>query len=117
MSASPIRRRAAHALLAAVASVVVLAGCTTTQRDASNYADTEDNWLEGCIEQAELDNEVDGAEQITDPEAFCECAWTAITDEIEFERFKEINSELRDEGGPLPDDYTEAIASCPTGSS
>ena len=44
MSATPIRRRAVRALAVAGLSLTLLAGCTTHQRDASNYGDTEDNF-------------------------------------------------------------------------
>lgn len=115
MTATPIRRRALRAVLAGAVSLVLLAGCTTTQRDASNYEDTEEDFLEGCIERAEADSEVDGATAIADPEAWCACAFAAIEDTIEFDRFKEVNSELRDEGGPLPDDIQEAYDSCDPG--
>ena len=112
MSATPIRRRAVRAVLAGAVSLVLLAGCTTTQRDASNYKDTEDDFLEGCITRATEDN-ADGAEvQIASPEDWCQCAFDAIEDEIEFDRFKEVNSDLRDNGGPLPDDIQAAYDSC-----
>jgi hypothetical protein len=104
-----------RAVLAGALSLVVLAGCTTTQRDASNYEDTEEEFLAGCIEQAELDAEVDGSTRISSPEDFCQCAFDAIVDTVEFDRFKEINSDLRDDGGPLPDEISEAYASCEVG--
>jgi hypothetical protein len=115
VSRTPIRRRAARALLAGSLSLVVLAGCTTTQRDASNYEDTEEDFLEGCIATAEADAEVEGAAVIASPEDYCQCAFDGLVESVEFDRFKEVNTELREEGGALPDDIAEVYAACAEG--
>jgi hypothetical protein len=99
-------------VLAGALSLVVLAGCTTTQRDASNYEDTEEDFLEGCIAVAEADAEVEGAQAIASPEDYCQCAFDTLVEEVEFDRFKEVNADLRDNGGALPDDIAEVYASC-----
>lgn len=117
MSPTPVRRRGRAATLAVVAavSVLALAGCTTTQKDKSNYADTEEDFLAGCVRQAEADNEVEGATRISDPEAFCECAFAAIEDTIPFEEFNDINADLRDNGGALPEEFVAAYEGCDPG--
>ena len=115
MSASPIRRRATRALLVAGLSLTVLAGCTTTQRDATNYKDTEKHFLEGCVDRATDDNGANGAEvQITSPKAWCQCVFDAIEKGVPFEDFRKANSALRDgEGdGTLPTKIQKAYDSC-----
>ncbi|HRW37820.1 MAG TPA: hypothetical protein P5254_08985 [Aquihabitans sp.] len=115
VSAIPTRRRAFRAVVAGALSLVLLAGCTSTQRDASDYDGTEDNFLEGCEAQAKADADVEGATVIESPKAWCACVFDAIKADVDFDRFKEVNSELRDAGGPLPDDIQKAYDSCDPG--
>lgn len=110
MPASPIRRRP-RALAGAVVALALLAGCTGQQRDAGNYEDTEDSYLEGCILRAERDIEEGGAE-IADPEAWCQCTFDAIVEDVEFDIFRDANRDLREEGGALPADIADATAGC-----
>lgn len=113
MSATPSRRRrATRAVLAGALSLVVLAGCTGVQKDAGSYRDTEEDFLAGCIQTAEADNALDGATAIESPENYCQCAFDAIVDNVKFDRFKEINGALREEGGELPTEITDAFDGC-----
>ena len=113
MSATPIRRRAVRALAVAGLSLTLLAGCTTHQRDASNYGDTEDNFLEGCIARATEDNGADDVEvKISAPESWCQCVFDAIEKDVPFDDFKKANSDLRDNGGALPANIQAAYDSC-----
>ncbi|MCB0972862.1 MAG: hypothetical protein KDA97_15250 [Acidimicrobiales bacterium] len=116
---SATRRRPGIVATVAVA-LLVLGGCTAQQRDKDNYADTEDDYIEGCVDRADADNaEIEAgtsgfneATEIADPEAFCQCTFDALEENVSFDRFKEVNSDLRENGGPWPDDLVEAIADC-----
>ncbi|WP_421118848.1 hypothetical protein ACE2AJ_15975 [Aquihabitans daechungensis] len=120
MSANPIRRRAARVAVAATLSLVLLGGCTTGQKSASNYAGAEDEFLDGCVEIAESDNGKDvdpGQENVTEiasPDDYCRCVFDALSgpDGIAFSEFKKIQSRLQDEGGPLPESFVEAYDDC-----
>lgn len=109
---------AAFALTAA--SLLFAVGCTNGQRDASNYDDTEEAFLDGCISIARSDDDAiaadgsaDGTEiRVASPDDFCRCAFDEIRASVPFDEFKEINSDLRDDGGPLPGAFREAYASC-----
>lgn len=113
------RRRPGVLALAAIV-LLVASGCTARQQDKDNYADTEKDYLEGCIDQVDADNAAievgadgtQGATQIADPETYCQCTFDALQENISFDRFKEVNSDLRENGGPLPDDFVEATAPC-----
>lgn len=114
MPATPIRRRALTAVVAGALSLALLSGCTQTQKDATNYADSEEEFLKGCEAVAQSDARVDDSTEIADPEAYCQCVFDALSgdDGIPFDEFSQINSDLRDEGGPLPDDFVKAYDSC-----
>jgi hypothetical protein len=123
VSATLIRRRGLRAVGAAAIALVALAGCTTGQSSASSYDEARKNFLEGCIETAEADNEAieagaegaEGATRISSPKAYCECVFAALEDEVEFDRYREVNDELKEEGGPLPEDLLAVYASCDPG--
>ena len=116
---SATRRRLGTVASVAVA-LLLLGGCTGQQQDKDSYSATEDDYLEGCIDQVTADNAnieaggegTEGATQIADPDTFCQCTFDALEEDIPFERLKEVNSDLRDNGGPLPDDFVEATAPC-----
>ncbi len=120
MSANPIRRRAALAAVAATVSLIMLGGCTTGQKAASNYAGAEEAFLEGCVTVAESDNTKvadEGQEdttEISSPKTYCQCVFDELSgpDGVEFSEFKEIQSRMQDEGGALPDSFIEAYGDC-----
>ena len=120
MSANPIRRRAARMAVAATLALVLLGGCTTGQKAASNYAGAEDNFLEGCVKVAKNDNGKDASKgqenttEIASPETYCQCVFDEISGDggIAYSEFKKIQSRLQDEGGPLPKSFIEAYDSC-----
>jgi hypothetical protein len=88
----------------ALAALVLLPACN--QPTPTEYNDsTEENFLEGC----EAQGESQGIRAVRD---YCECTYEAITEEIEFERFKEVNEDLSEDPGPLPDDFQELAAGC-----
>ena len=100
-------------MVAGALSLVLLAGCTSTQRDASDYDGTEDNFLEGCIARATEDNGADDVEvKISSPESWCQCVFDAIEKDVPFDDFKKANSDLRDNGGALPANIQAAYDSC-----
>lgn len=124
MSATEIlRRRSVRMVAIAATALVALAGCTTGQSSASSYDEARDNFLEGCVDRAEADNALieEGGEgtgeavAIADPEAYCECAFTALEDDVPFDVYREANERLTEEGGALPDEILEAYASCAPG--
>lgn len=110
----------AVAFAMAAATLVFTVGCTNGQRDASNYDDTEEAFLDGCVSIATSDNEAigggsseDAAEtRISSPTDYCGCIFDEIRKTIPFSDFKQINSKLRDEGGALPDGFRDAYESC-----
>ena len=116
MSASPIRRRSTHIAVAALLSLAFLAGCTGQQTAKDNYADTEDNFIEGCVTTADDDDASgDATTQIADPGVYCQCVLDALshTDTgVPFSEFKSINTDLSDNGGTLPESFIETYAEC-----
>ena len=119
MSETPIRRRrAGRAAALAIASLLLLGGCTAAQRAPSSYSGAEDNFLEGCESLATSDNgkaDDKGQEdttKIASPKTYCQCVFDAIEKNVEYSEFKEIQSRMQDEGGPLPASFIEAYDSC-----
>jgi hypothetical protein len=120
VSANPIRRRAVRTAVAATLALVLLGGCTTAQKAPSNYAGAEDNFLEGCEEIAKSDNGKDsdaGQEnttKIASPSTYCQCVFDKLSGKngVAYSEFKKIQSRMQDEGGPLPESFIEAYASC-----
>ena len=106
--------------MAAVAtlSLVLLGGCTTAQKAPGSYAGAEDNFLEGCQEIAKSDNgKADDEGQkdttkIASPTTYCQCVFNAIEKKIPWSEFKETQSTMQDEGGPLPKKIQDAYDSC-----
>ena len=119
---STLRRRAVRATLVGALALSVLTGCTTGQKDATNYEDTEDDFVAGCIELAEADaaaieageDGTEGAEAIASPEDYCQCVFDTISgpDGVPFDEFDAINEDLRTNGGPLPEDFVATYADC-----
>lgn len=138
MPASPIRRRRPVALgVAAVVSLVLLAGCTGQQEPGSYGDGVERSFNEGCWQQKVLDGDAALAEDVRGQELevgdddleavlekgaeadvvaaakdFCRCAYDAIKEDVSFGDFKEITDDLRDDNGPLPASFQEAYAGC-----
>lgn len=118
-SRRPLRSFAMGLTLIA-ATLAFTVGCTTGQRDASNYDDTEEAFLDGCVSIATSDNDATGADgsggepqtRISSPTAYCRCVFEEIRATVPFADFKKINSTLRDEGGALPSGFRDAYQSC-----
>ncbi len=118
MSATPIRRRRSFAVLVAgAAALLALSGCTGQPSAPGDYDGAEADFLEGCQQIATDDASADDAKAvIADPEAYCQCVWTELTDPdtgIPFDEFKKVNSDLTQNGGPLPDEFIEVYDRCP----
>lgn len=103
------RRRAVCALTALVLGVALLAGCTG-QRTPGGYGDTvEKNFLKGCTENAATETSVG------DVPTYCQCVYTAISDEddgLPFDEFKAINDDLVEKSGLLPKKMTAFTERC-----
>ena len=141
MPASPIRRRRPVALgVAAVVSLVLLAGCSG-QREPGSYGDgVERSFNEGCWQQTVLDGDPALAADVIEDQGFeigdddleplleegagddavaaakdyCQCAYDGIKKDVSFGDFKEITDDLREDNGPLPKSFQDAYADCST---
>lgn len=52
-----------------------------------------------------------------DARDMCECTYTALTENMPFEEFREYDEALRDDpSAPIPDDVTNAMTECATSS-
>jgi hypothetical protein len=81
-----------------VAAVLALGACTGQEPTA--YGDeVRDNFVEGCVG-------ADAAEDV------CTCTYDRITEEVEFDRFKEIEDALEEDGGEVPPELTDLFAQC-----
>ena len=118
MPATPIRRRATRALVLAAASLLVLGGCSHTQRAPSSYSGVKDNFIEGCQDIGKSDKgKADDSGQtdttkIASPVNYCTCVWAAISNEktgVPYSEFKKIQSDMQDVGGALPASYLKVI--------
>jgi hypothetical protein len=95
---SPLR-----SLLVAAAALLLLGACTGRPPTPTGYGETtEKNFMEGCLESAR-------DEGVTDAQGYCQCSYEAIVDDIPFDQFKEINSDLSETPDSLPDEM-QAIA-------
>ena len=93
--------------------VVVLSGCTQAQKVPSSYSGAEDDFKQGCVDVATQDaNSPEAKVEIASPKTYCNCVWDEITKNVPWDTFKEINSDLSDNGGPLPESFQKAYASC-----
>ena len=104
---SPSRRaRPRLLLLVAVLAIVLVAGCTGRKPTPTGYGNsTKTNFQLGCIETA---NETG----VNRPTSYCKCSYREIVDTIPFEEFKEINSDLSDDPGPLPEKLLKIRDKC-----
>lgn len=83
---------------AALATLLALGGCTGQAPSA--YGDeVEENFVEGCVE-------ADAEESV------CTCTYEAIVDEVEFDRFKEIEESLEEGDAEVPPELTDLFAQC-----
>ena len=106
----PTRRRARYAVGVALA-VLLLGACTGRPPTPTSYGDTtQRNFSRGCLAEARQKDS-----GISDPEQYCKCVYDKIVDTIPFDRFKEVNSDLSDEPGPLPSDLLKIRDSCVEG--
>lgn len=121
MPAVSNRRRLVPALMAGVAAVLLLAGCTG-QRDPDSWGDsTKRAFVEGCDGTAAEDEPVESIrtdlEEAALPTEVCQCIVDHLEDNMEFSEFKDANSKRRDEtdertpltGGGFDDAYAACV--------
>lgn len=124
---APSVRRSRRAVAAlAVAAVALLGACTHQRTTPDKYGDTtRENFTEGCVEAltqrgADSDgvpeSDLGGSEPFSAERAraVCGCSYEDISGQggIPFERFKQINEELEEEPGPLPDEILTIVSTC-----
>ena len=106
MLASPFAR----AFLVVLSSLVVIAlvtGCTGRPSTPDQYGDTtERNFLRGCTDEAE---------GVSDIDEVCRCTYDAIVEEIPYDEFKRVNSELSDNPARLPEPFQALLDGCQEG--
>lgn len=104
----PTRRRARLATTVAVAALVALAaaGCATGQKTPSSYSPAvQKQFIEGCVKVGMSDG-------VRSARSFCTCAYAELRDGLPFSQFKKVNSELTDNGGPLPGSVSRLVERC-----
>ncbi len=117
MGDSPRSRRGTRfLLLAACAAVVLLVSACTDEGDPTSYdATVEENFLRGC----EVAAEADPAIRPVAPR-YCGCAWNRLIAEIDFEEFKKLDDDVKDDPNKIRTDeedstgaqLTEIFADC-----
>lgn len=108
----PRRRRPLLAVMGVVAALV-LGGCGVGQKNASDYADMEEQFLVGCNSTREAD--AAAGEGMELPEDFCRCAFDALSDGdtgYDFDELMKINEDLIEDPAALPDDVTAVFEGC-----
>jgi hypothetical protein len=116
--ASRTPRRPSRARRAALVLVAVLAlgACSHNRQVPDSYGDTtQRNFTEGCEEALTETEGAGDALTADEAEAVCQCSYDAISDPddgVPYEQFKEINDELEDEPGPLPDVIAGHVEGC-----
>ena len=84
-------------VLGAVAVAVVLGACSSPE--ATEYSDdVRESFVGACTDAG-------GGEET------CGCAYEAISSEVEFERFRQIEEDLED-GGEVPPEVSDLFAQC-----
>jgi hypothetical protein len=90
-------------IVALAASALVLAGCGDDDAgvdDAERYSpELRDQFVEACT--------VPG-----DSEAVCGCFYDALEANVPFERFQQVDEEIREGPGELPDDIVDLAVAC-----
>lgn len=124
--ARPARRP--RLLVVVLGALLALGACAGQRQIPDQYGDTtRDNFQEGCEEALtvatdDLDDselvaeDVGGSQPFTAERAqeVCRCSYEGISgpDGIPFEEFKDINEQLEDEAGPLPQDVRDIVTGC-----
>ena len=130
---APHRRRASRWLAVLALATLVLAGCSG-QKEPGSYTDgVKRDFTSGCwttlIEDAypkdvvyeptddREKREAKAVKAATDAEVtaakdYCSCAYKGITKDVKFSEFKQINEDLRNEQGPLPESFQKAYDHC-----
>lgn len=115
MSPSPARRNRLATTLASVAVVAVLLGGCTGQTKPKKYGDgVEEAFVKGCTKTLTADQK-DAETKLGDPAEVCKCAYEKISDEkdgVDFGRVRDVDDDLSENPGKLPDDIAKVVASC-----
>ena len=94
------RRRPRLILLASCAAVALLLTACFDEGHPTSYDDTvQDNFLSGCEVAAAADNEISPVSQ-----RYCTCAWNRLTQEVEFEDFKNLDDDVKDDPDKITGD-------------
>lgn len=115
MPASPFRRRT-YSLAGAVLALVLLTGCPY-QRDPGSYGDSvREDFVAGCDGSA-FDGREGQAElqapSVTLDTDRCVEVYNCITDIVDFDDFRDINSSLRDDPSQaLPEGFQNTVQAC-----
>lgn len=109
-----LRRSTPCRLLASVAAAVftalVLAGCG--QETPTDYSDAvEQNFLTQCV-GTDADNEGFDDDEVDELRDECECAYDTFQRELEFDDFKELDTEVRSDLEALPDNVYDQLLRC-----
>lgn len=112
----PVRARAVALVLGAL---VLLGACSSQQSIPDSYGDTtRRNFTEGCEQTLTDDAGEDEAYSADIARNTCVCIYEGIVDgqddidPVPFDEFKELNEELSDNPGPLPDAIAEHARAC-----
>lgn len=94
-------RRRARLATVALGAALTLAACETGGGATEYGQDVQENFVGACTAA--------GGEEAT-----CACAYDAISEEYEFEEFRDIEESVED-GGEVPAEVSELFARCAAG--
>ncbi len=87
------RRRSRLQLLAACAAIALLVSACVNTGEPTSYDDTvEENFFNGCEIAAEADPAIRPVAQ-----RYCACAWNRLITEIDFDDFKNLDDDIRED--------------------
>ena len=104
------RRRSRFLLLAACAAVVLLVAACGDSGEPTSYDDTvEDNFMRGC----EVAAEADPAIRPVAPK-YCGCAYERLVTEIDFDDFKKLDDDVKDDPDKIRADEDDSTGAALT---
>ena len=110
---TPSTRSHRHLVASVVLTLGLLTGCMG-QQDASDYGDdVRRDFIAGCDGSAFADEpEREALQEGSLPTEECAAAYECIEKNVPFADFRSVNSDLRDEPGPMDPLIMEALADC-----
>ena len=104
------RRRSRFLLLAACAAVALLVAACGETGEPTSYDDTvEENFMRGC----EVAAETDPAIRPVAPK-YCGCAWNRLITEIDFDDFKKLDDDVKDDADKIRADEEDSTGAALT---